>query len=456
MNKTQDLTVGNEKKLLTSMTMTMVYGTLATLVYVIVDTIIVGQLGETQLAVLGFAYPVTLIMTSVIIGLSIGTSTSIAFVAGDRQKVMRLVTDGLFITMAIIITIVIIGLFSIKPIFYGMGATDKEMPYIVKYMTLLYLSVPMIAFATFVNYVMRALGNTKVTAAVSTMINIPALILDPLLVLGLWFFPKMGIVGAGIALIVGRTVGFIIALYFIIIKTKLLSFNGFGLKKLTASAKKIMQVAIPCTITKSIVPVGAYFINGMLAVYGSNAVAGYGAGTKVEAVVFNLIAMLALAFIPFAGQNFGAGKLKRLQDGFNYSLVLTLVYSVVAYALLFFAAPYLARLFGVNAVVIETTVLYIRIAIGGLIFQGGVLIVTSGFNAVGKPLLATGISVLQVFVLYIPLAYVFSKVWGPAGIFVALVVSYAVAMAVGYIAFKRFIQKRERIAVVDPVFASEI
>jgi Na+-driven multidrug efflux pump len=88
-------------------------------------------------------------------------------------------------------------------------------------------------------------------------------------------------------------------------------------------------------------------------------------------------------------------------------------------------------------------VLYLRIAGAGLAFHGSIQIVTSSFNAVGKPIYATIIALLQMFGIYIPLSFAFSSFMGQAGIFVALVVSYILAAVGGYIAYLRFLRKED-------------
>ena len=415
MNKTKDLTKGSVKKTIKKLTLTLVIGTLAMVVYGFIDTAIVGQLGEIQLAVLGFAYPVTFVLMSIVAGLSIGTATAVAHIASDREGVKRLVADGLIITFVITIVVVVIGIVTIKPLFYGMGATDIEMPYIVKYMTLWYLSAPFLVFSMLGNNTMRALGNAKVTAVVSSTIYVVALVLDPFFILGVGFFPELGIVGSAWAILIGRFCAFLAILYFIRIKTKLLTFKGISVVKIFKSAKKILHVAIPCIFTKSIIPIGAYIINGFLAAIGSGAVAGFGAGLRVERLAMHLITSLAFVMVPFAGQNFGAGKMDRLKQGFKYTFSVVIIYSVVIYAAMFFAAPYIATIFNDSALVQQTTVLYLRIALAGMIFHAGVLIITSMFNAVSKPFHAAGISILQVFVIYVPLAYLLSRQMGWSG-----------------------------------------
>jgi len=443
MNKATNMTQGSVQKIIRRMMVTLVIGAIAAVVFGFVDTALVGRLGETQLAVLGFAAPVTMIVLAIVLSLCLGVGTAVARASTDKAGVKHLTTDGLMITMGITFVIVIAGLLSIKPLFFGMGATQAEMPYIIPYMTVWFLGLPAIAFSMVGTNVMRGIGNAKVTALMSTIMFCICLLLDPFLILGLWIFPELGILGAAVSIMVGRISVLLFMLYVMVIKAKLVSFKGCSICRIKNSAKKILHVAVPSMITKSIIPIGAYIITGFLAAYGSNVVAGFGAGGRVGNLALVVTNSLAAVMVPFAGQNFGAGKLDRLRHGFRYSLITNAVYGIAMYLVLFFAAPYIAELFSTGDTVRQSTVLYLRIAMGGLVFQGGALIITSMFNAVGKPIHAAGISIMQVFVLYVPVAYMLSQQMGPAGIFVALVASYVVAFAVSYRLFQRFLSRCE-------------
>ena len=438
MNDTTDMTKGNVQKLIRNMTLTLSLGAIASVVFGFVDTAFVGQLGESQLAALGYTAPVTLIGASIVLSLCLGIGIAVARASTDNGQTKRFTTDGAIIALSVAIIIMIIGILTIKPLFYGMGATDKEMQYIIPYMTVWYVGLPAITFSMLGTNIMRGLGNAKVTAVISTVLYCIALALDPLLILGVGIFPKLGILGAAIAFFMGRLSVCLFMIYILVFKSKLFDFKNLNLYRLKGSAKKVFHVAVPNMVTKSIVPVGAYIITSILSGYGSSAVAGFGAGSRIVNFVLLGVNALAAVMIPFAGQNYSADKPARMRRGFRYGLFANVVYGLLLYALLFVLAPFIARLFSSSEAVREVIVMYMRIAMAGLVFQGGMLMITSIFNAVSKPLRAAGMWVVQVFVLYVPLSLVLSKAMGLAGIFAALTISYAVSFAVSYFMLCRF------------------
>ena len=445
MSRIRDLSQGDIKKTIISMTLPMIFGMLGMVAFNFADTAFVGHLGGVQLAALTFTFPVILIIQSVGHGIGIGTGSVVARSAADREKVRRIATDGLLLSVIMVAIFVTIGMLTMRPLFAGMGATDAEMRYVAQYMTVWYFGVPMVVIPIMGNNIIRALGDTKVPGVVMLIAASVNIVLDPLLIFGIGPFPKMGVAGAALATVISRFVTFSVALYILIKREKLICFKGFNLSVFGRSIKEILHIGIPSAVTKAIVPTGTYIITGFLAAYGTSVVAGYGAGVKTEFVVMSVLIALGTVIMSFAGQNYGAGRIDRLRQGFKFAHTACAVYGFAAYALLFFTAPFIASIFNLDAMIQQTTVLYIRIAAAVLAFQGSVQVDIFAYNAVGKPLQAAGLSLLQMFGLYIPLALLLPRWLGQAGIFAALAVSYMVTSVIGYLSFMRFLEKQDAV-----------
>jgi len=441
MAKTRDLTQGDIKQTVLRMTLPMILGMLGFVIFNFADTAFVGQLGGTQLAALAFTFPVIMIVMSVSHGLGMGATSVVARSAANREKVRRLSTDAIVLSLFVVAAVMIVGLLTIAPLFAGMGAAGKEMYYVRQYMTVWYLGAPMVVIPVIGNSIIRALGDTKVPGLVMMVAAAVNIVLDPLLIFGIWIFPELGVVGAAIATVVSRFATLLVALYVLIVREKLITFKGATLRRMCNSFGRILHIGVPSMLTRAIVPLGTYIITGMLAAYGTQVVAGYGAGVRVEFIATSVVLAISSVMISYVGQNYGAKKLDRLRQGFRFACAAGAVYSALMYAVLFFAVPYIAPLFNADLAIQETIVLYIRIAVTALAFQGGLNIVTSSYNAVGKPFHAALLSVLQMFVLYIPLSLLLAPIIGQAGIFVALAVSYVLASALGYVMFMRFLSK---------------
>ena len=136
-----------------------------------------------------------------------------------------------------------------------------------------------------------------------------------------------------------------VSLYVLGRRERLLTFKGFSFAKMRNSFARVLHIAVPSALTRAIVPFGAYIITGLLAVYGAQVVAGYGAGLRSEFVMLTVVGALATVMISFSGQNFGARNIERLRQGFKFAIKANALYSIGAYAVLFFAAPYVAKIF---------------------------------------------------------------------------------------------------------------
>ena len=206
------------------------------------------------------------------------------------------------------------------------------------------------------------------------------------------------------------------------------------------SWKEILYIAIPNTVTKMIIPLGNGFITRVVASYGAAAVAGYGIATRVE--FFSLAAINALASVigPFIGQNLGAGKMERVEGGFDVSRRFSLFIGGGFFVLYLFFAGNIAAVFNTDPQVMATAALYIRMVSFAYAAQGCYLIITAGLNVLKKPLHAAGLSLLEMFIFSVPLALLGSHLFGTIGIFGAIAFSYTATGIVALLTLRRVLR----------------
>ncbi len=426
-------------KTLIGLAVPMVFGILSMVAYNLADTLFVGRLGKDQLAALSFTFPVVLMIGSLAQGIGMGTSAVVSRAIGSEayERVRRLATDSLILGLAVVGVGVISGLFTITPLFRLLGARGVVLEYIGEYMRIWYFGMIFVVVPMVGNNIIRATGDSKTPGTIMILGAVANLVLDPLFIFGLGPMPALGIRGAALATLIGRGITFVIAMYVLVFREKLLEFDLPKPVEVWESWKEILHIGIPNAATKMIIPVGQGVIIGIVATYGAAAVAGYGVATRIE--FFSLAALNALSSVigPFIGQNLGAGKLDRVRAGFRVSGGFSLLVGGVLFLVYLLMAGKIASLFNTDPEVIATAALYLRIVSIAYAAQGFYLVVSAGLNVLKRPFHAAGLSIFEVFGLAIPLALLGSFVFGKAGLFSAIGISYAVTGFVALLVLNR-------------------
>ena len=315
------LTEGNLKKQIVHLAIPMMFGMLGLSVFNIVDTIYVGLLGTKPLAALSFTFPVVLILNSIALGMGVGVSSVLARALGhgDHQRVVRYTTDSLTLSFFVIILLVIAGELTIVPLFGLLGAKGGILKMVRQYVQVWYAVLLFVVFPMVGNSAIRALGDTKTPGTIMLIAGLTNIVLDPLFIFGLGPFPRLEIRGAAIATVLSRSITFFVAIYVLTYREKLISFKNVLFSEMIDSWKKIFYVGGPAAITRIIVPFSAGIITALLASVGAAEVAGFGVATRFERFALLFIMSLSTVMAPFVGQNFGAGKIKRIHGGINFA-----------------------------------------------------------------------------------------------------------------------------------------
>ncbi len=422
----------------------MIFGILSMVVFNLADTFFVGRLGKEQLAALSFTFPVVLTISSLAQGIGMGTSAVVSRAIGSENyaRVRRLATDSLFLGLLVVGLFAAAGLLTIRPLFGLLGAQGVVLDYIEEYMGVWYYGMIFVVVPMVGNNIIRATGDSKTPGMVMVLGAGANLVLDPLFIFGLGSFPALGIRGAALATLIGRGLTFLIAMYVLVVREKLLAYNLPKPSDVRQSWMEILHIGIPNAATKMIIPLGNGFITRVVASYGAAAVAGYGVASRIE--FFSLAALNALSSVvgPFIGQNLGANKLERVKAGFTTSGHFSLYVGGVLFCTYLLLAGRIAAIFNADPQVVATAALYMRIVSFAYAAQGFYLVVSAGLNVMKRPLQAAGLSVLEMFGLSVPLALLGSYLFGTAGVFTAIAFSYTVTGLVALWTIRRVLPSR--------------
>lgn len=417
-----DLTTKPVKGHLIRLTIPMIWGLLAVISVQLVDTYFVGMLGTEELAAISFTFPVTMLISHLLFGMNIATSSVVARLIGEKktEDMKRIVLHAISMNFIASIITAIVCYLLLDQIFGLLGAQGRALSLIREYMPLWLIASAVLAVPVNSNSAIRAAGDSKTPALVMTGIALINLIMDPILIFGYFGAPEMGVKGAATATLIAYSAGFVMLAYILPFRKKLVATDGLHLDKLKDSLRRLLVIAIPAGITNTINPLTSAFIVSLLAAYGTESVAAYGIATRVEAFAFLIVISLALGMSPIIGQNWGAKLYKRVHETINLAIGFNFIWSFLVTIVLAIFGETIAAAFTDDETVIEITKTFFWIVPFSYAFANLIFGWSSAFNAMGMPKRAFVMIVVKSLILMIPAVYIGANMGQTTGIFIAM------------------------------------
>ncbi|NVK23449.1 MAG: MATE family efflux transporter [Gammaproteobacteria bacterium] len=440
MSANQDLLTAPIAPVLKKMTSQVMFGMVMLMSFNLIDTFFIGLLGTEPLAAISFTFPVTFTIISLSIGLGIGTSAVIAKVRGSG-RIEEAKNDGfgaLVLSFILVALLASVTFYFTDTIFSALGAGPELMPLIHDYMDIWYLGAVFLMSPMVGNAVLRASGDAKTPSMLMAGSGLINAILDPLLIFGLGPFPELGIKGAAIASVIAWAVGFVVIFYILSVKKKLISINFIPLDEFFVIARRILKIGLPAAGANMLTPIAMAVLTAMIAGHGNAAVAGFGVGTRIESIASMVVLALSMTLPPFISQNFGAGNWQRVEQAYKQVIRFVLLWQFAVYLLLLVTAGYIALAFGKDDPEVMSVIkLFIWTLPLGYGLQGIIILTNSSFNALHKPMSALVLSIVRLFIFYIPFAYLGSLYFGLTGLFVGALIGNVFTAIISYVWFTR-------------------
>ncbi len=418
-----DLKTGSIRAHLVRMTIPMIWGIAAIVSLQLVDTYYVSLLGTDRLAAMSFTFPVTFFIFSIIMGFGIAMSSVTARLIGEgrEEDVRRVTTHGLMIVFIVGSAMGLIGHSLHDFIYEAMGADEKMRGLIYQYMGIWSLGAPFLAIPFVGNAAMRAAGNAATPAMIMVGMAVLNALLAPVLVFGLFGFPRMELQGAAIATVFSQIIASIACLFVLAKRNKMLlplsdlHFSFFG-----DSMKRLIFIALAAGLTSAINPFVNSIIIGLLAKFGPEAVASFGIATRIEAFAFIILMALAVGMGPIIGQNFGARNFERVHETLRSAIGFSVLWSMGTATVLFVLARPIASIFSNDPIVVYYAAMSFMIIAPCYMFNNLINGWSSAFNAMGKPQMSLIMTVIRMIALMIPAVIIGSHIGGVMGIFAAI------------------------------------
>lgn len=428
----KDLTTGKEASLILKFALPMLLGNVFQQLYNIVDSIVVGNfIGKEALAAVGASFPIIFAFLSLIIGIASGSTIVIAqyFGAKDIEKVKRTINTLFIFLFFASITISIVGIIFSEEIFRLLRLPEEIIPQAKTYFNI-FMGGVIVSFGfNGTSAILRGLGDSKTPLyflIISTFINIG---LDLLFVLVF----NMGIAGVAIASVIAQGGAFITAIIYLNKTHKIVHFSFKDLKFDREIFKKSVRIGLPTGLQQTFVAAGMMALISIVNGFGTNVIAAYSVATRIDSIASLPAMNFAAALATFVGQNIGAKKIERVRAGFIATLKMSSIISViVSVSVLLFSTPIMS-LFTNDAEVIRIGKEYLIIVSAFYIVFTSMFTIAGVMRGAGDTLIPMFISLIALWIIRIPGAWILSKKFGEIGIWWAIPMGWFVGFLLSYI-----------------------
>ncbi len=425
--------------LILSMALPMVLSMLVNSLYNIVDSFFVAKISEDAMTALSLVFPIQNFISATAIGFGVGVNAVIAFFlgAGERDRADCAATQGTLLAAihGIVLTIVCIA---VIPTFLGMFTSSKQVVMLgVEY------SVIAFSFGTINNVaitfekIFQAVGRMKTTMvalAGGCLVNI---VLDPILIFGIGPFPRMEMRGAALATGIGQTFSLVVYLIVYAIAPISVQPKKKYLKLEKKMVGKLYSIGIPATLNMALPSVLISSLNAILAVYAESYILVLGIYYKLQTFLYLPANGIIQGMRPLIGYNYGAGEHKRVNQ--IYKIVFFMCGGIMLFGtIICLAVPgQLMGLFTHTEETIKAGETALRIISAGFIVSAVSVTSSGALEGLGKGVPSLIISLCRYIIFIIPAAYVFSRAFGPVGVWHAFWVAEVITAVVAYITYRK-------------------
>lgn len=416
-------------KLIINMSLPLITSMFVQAFYNIVDSLFVARINEDALTAVSMSFPAQNLMISAGVGVGVGITALIARYLGahDEKGITRVVHNGIFLGILNSILFALFGIFLAKFYFEFQKASGIIETYGIQYLSICSIFAFSIIMEITFERMLIASGKTiytMITQSTGAIINI---IFDPILIFGLFGFPKMGIVGAAVATIFGQTVAMFMALYFNVAKNHEVRIS---IKKFAVDFKTIVniyEIGFPSIVMQSAASFMIFQLNNLLASFSTTATAVLGVYFKLQSFVILPVFGLNNSVISIVSYNYGSGKIKRLLKTVKVANIYAFSIMLAGFVLCQILPVQILKIFDASDNMLAIGVPALRIISFSFLIAPFSIVSSGTFQALGKGTFSLIISLIRQLIVILPLSYLLSRIMGMKGVWVAFPIAEIVA-----------------------------
>lgn len=430
-------------RLLLSMAVPPILSMLIQSMYNIVDSIFVARISRDALTAVSLAFPLQNLVLSVAVGIGVGISAVISQSLGAKntRAADAAAANGLLLTAVHAVLFILFGLLFAKP-FIDLFTDDPAI-----YAMGCQYSLIVICFSCgnlfhiYFEKIFQATGNMLVPMVLMLIGALTNIVLDPILIFGLFGFPEMGVAGAAAATVIAQFVSCILSVAWFFLRPQPICLSLRGFRPDGGMIRRIYAIGIPSSVMMALPSVLVGLLNAILTPLSEAAVAMFGVYFKLQTFVYMPANGLVQGMRPLVSYNYGAGLHARMHRTVRLSL-LTAGGIMAAGTLLFLLVPdALLRLFDADAEMLAIGIPALRIISLGFVISSVGVVLAGAFEALGRGGPSLAVSLLRQLLLIPPLALLLSRFWGLTGIWITFPAAELFAAAAAVLLYRRLFRQ---------------
>lgn len=398
-------------KLLISMSVPMMLSMLVQALYNIVDSIFVARISEDALTAVSLAFPVQTLIVAIAGGTCVGVNALLSKSLGakDYRQANDAANNGIFLAAISYLLFLLVGLFLAKPFYQAQTSDPEILHYGEQYLSI----VCILSFGFFAQFIFERLlqstGKTFYTMITQLTGAIVNLILDPIMIFGLFGFPRMEAAGAALATVIGQMAAGALACIFNFKKNTEIHISFKGFRPNGAIIRTIYKVGVPSIIMQSIGSIMTFSMNQILIAFSSTATAVFGVYFKLQSFIFMPIFGLNNGMVPIVAYNYGAKNKSRMLQTYRLSIVFAVCIMMLGMASFLLIPDKLFLLFDASEHMLSMGVPALRII--SVHFPVAAFCIVTGtlFQALGKAIYSMVNSICRQLVVLLPAAYLLAQ-----------------------------------------------
>lgn len=426
-------------KLLISMALPMMISMLVQALYNIVDSMFVAQISEDALTAVSLAFPAQNLMIAVGTGTGVGINALVSRSLGEknRERANLIANNGLVLYVLSGIVFALFGIFGSR-LFFRAQTPDLE---IVGLGTQYLRICCLLSTAMFLQFgferILQATGRTIFTMLTQGLGAIINIIMDPILIFGLFGAPKLGVRGAAVATVCGQICAACLACFFNKKKNDDIVINPKKYHLQAHAVKSIYAIGIPSICMASIGSVMTFGMNKILIGFTSTAAAVFGVYFKLQSFIFMPVFGLNNGMVPIIGFNYGARKPDRLMKTMKLAVTYAVCIMLIGMVIFWAFTPKLLGIFNASEQMLAIGIPALRIISLSFLLAGFDIIIISVMQALGHGVISLIISILRQLAVLLPAAFIFSRIWGLNATWIAFPLAECAALTVTILFWRR-------------------